>query len=437
MSRPGLLNTKERYGVIAQLLHWATAILILILLPLGKYMHELPLSTSEEIAHKVWFYSLHKTLGMTVLCIALIRIFWALISKHPEPIHPERKLETFAAATVHWILYIAILLVPLAGYMHHLASTGFAPLWGPFPDAVSFIPKSDDLSRYAGMMHFILSAMMAISILAHIGGALKHAVIDRDGTLSRMIPFRDVTLSGFVTFGREGYRAPYKGVGAAPRLMAVALFIAAFIVVGGYTLLTTGQEQNQDGEALAANEVPAATIVTPEAKPETQTMPEGMAKWTVDAANSNLGITISQLGSPVSGQFANWTADIAFDPDQLGQSQVTVKIDMNSLTIGTVTGQAKSSDFLDVSRFPDAIFYADQFEKTDTGYIARGTLALHGVMLDLDLPFTLNIEGNQATMFASVVINRMAYGIGAQGFADEGSVAFDVIIDVDVTATKQ
>ncbi|MEM8651509.1 MAG: cytochrome b/b6 domain-containing protein, partial [Pseudomonadota bacterium] len=177
MSQSAIMNTQQRYGLVAQLFHWVTAFLILILLPLGLYMYQLPISTSEEIADKVWLYSLHKTLGMTALIVAMLRVVWAVLGPSPAPLHPERKLETFAAATVHWMLYISILLVPVVGYVHHAASVGFAPIWGPFPQEMPFIPKSVELSKYTGLMHFILAAMMGVSIVLHVAGAMKHAVI--------------------------------------------------------------------------------------------------------------------------------------------------------------------------------------------------------------------------------------------------------------------
>lgn len=435
MARPGILNTEERYGVIAQLLHWATAILILILLPLGKYMEGLPFSTDAEIAHKVWFYSLHKTLGMTVFCIAIIRVIWAFLSKHPEPLHPESKLETFAAAVAHWVLYICIILVPFVGYLHHATSVGFAPIWGPFPQTLPFIPQGLELADLTGKLHFILAAIMGLTILAHIGGALKHAIFERDGTLSRMIPFKDVTLSGFVNFGRTGHRVPYSQ-GMAPRICAFVIIFGAIAAVTTLSILPTQMAQESEAqvtetqvtETKVENAAPAATTE--------KSAEAASGKWIVDHDNSELSITITQMGSPVSGGFADWNADIVFDPEDLANATVTVKINMQSVTIGSVTDQAKSSDFLDTERFPDAVFTSESFEKTADGYLAKGSLALHGVKLPLDLPFILNIVGDQAAMTAATTVNRIEFGVGAQGFPDEGSVAFAVAVDITLVANR-
>lgn len=444
MARPGILNTEQRYGVVAQILHWATAILILILLPLGKYMHGLPISTSAEIEYKVWFYSLHKTLGITVFAIAILRVIWAIMSKKPEPIHPEKKLETFAAATAHWLLYISIILVPFVGYLHHASSVGFAPIWWPLPQTLPFVPQTTELSLYTGKLHFVLSAIMGITILAHIAGALKHAIFERDGTLSRIIPFKDVTLSGFVNFGRTGHRVPYSH-GKAPRILAFFIIFSAIATVTTLSIIPAGTITQQIAETInpAGTEDDAANLADNDAVANTNAPNDapnaaaGGDQWIVDPAQSKLGITIMQLGSPVSGAFATWDANIRFDPENLDQASVTVTIDMGSLTLGSVTDQAKSSDFLDVITYPQAVFAADNFTGDAAGYTANGTLAMHGVKLPVTLPFTLAFDGDQAMMKGQTTLNRIPFGVGAQGFPDEGSVAFDVIVDVSLLAKRQ
>ncbi|MGD9294163.1 MAG: cytochrome b/b6 domain-containing protein, partial [Roseobacter sp.] len=126
-----LSNTAQHYGSISKTFHWLTALLILTLIPLGIYANDLPYDSSEQLARKAWFFSLHKTLGVTVFFVALARILWAIVQPKPSPLHPDRKLETFAGSMVHWLLYGSLLLVPLSGWVHHAATTGFAPIWWP------------------------------------------------------------------------------------------------------------------------------------------------------------------------------------------------------------------------------------------------------------------------------------------------------------------
>ncbi|MEO0327263.1 MAG: YceI family protein [Pseudomonadota bacterium] len=415
MPRPGVLNTKERYGSIAQMLHWATAILILTLMPLGIYMHDLPISSSVEISQKVWLYSLHKTLGMAALTIAVIRVFWAFFSEKPAALHPERKLETFAAGFIHWILYISIILVPVVGFVHHASSVGFAPIWGPFPDGMPFIPKSVLLSQYTGLMHFVLAFSMGASVLLHIAGALKHAVLERDETLSRMIPFKSTTSATLRVLEPSHSNTA---------IAAVMVFPLLFLVGASVQFSNLGK--------LSGNSVSVANAP----KVAVQGSLSDGSRWIVDHSQSSLGIEISQLGSPVKGEFGNWDASIVFDAENLSDARVNVSIDTNSLSLGGVTTQAKSADFLDVEKYPEAVFASEEFMETESGYVAKGTLQLHGKKVPLDLPFTLDIQGNLASMSAFIAINRMDYAVGAAGFADEASVTFDVKIMVELKASR-
>ena len=124
--------------------------------------------------------------GSPVLALAVLRILWALSQPRPAPLHPERRLETLAAEAAHWLLYGAILVLPLSGWVMHAAEDGFAPIWWPFGQTLPFVPKSDTIAGIAGGVHFLAAIALVATLAAHIGGALKHALIDRDATLARM-----------------------------------------------------------------------------------------------------------------------------------------------------------------------------------------------------------------------------------------------------------
>ena len=108
-------NTALQYGAVARLFHWLTALGIFFLIASGLIAEEWPYGTESELATKVTLFSTHKTIGVLIFFIALARILWALTQPRPTPLHPERKLETLLAETVHWLLYGSILFVPLSG----------------------------------------------------------------------------------------------------------------------------------------------------------------------------------------------------------------------------------------------------------------------------------------------------------------------------------
>ena len=408
-----LTNTRARYGSLAQILHWTTAFLILILLPLGIIMTWLPAGTADQVALKIWLYSLHKTLGVTVFAVAIIRVIWALVSTRPVPLHPERKLETFAAETVHWMLYGAIILAPLTGLLHHAASTGFAPIWWPFGQDLPFIPKSERLAIATGYAHWGIAITLVGSLLLHISGALKHQFIDRDLTLARMLPF-GIMNSSQVLPARNEHKNSY-----------LPSFVAALVLFGFTAGATTyGDRVSQPKTIIAQAEQPSDAS-------------DFTANWAVDDDQSTLGVTISQLGSPVEGAFADWNADIFFDTNNLSASKVNVTINTASLAIGTVSKDAIGPDFLNSEAYDTAVFEANNFELVSANnYIANGTLTIRGASAPLALPFMLTIDGDAATMSGQVSLNRMDFGVGAEKYGSEDSVGFDVNVTIAIQAKR-
>ncbi|MBP9049727.1 MAG: YceI family protein [Alphaproteobacteria bacterium] len=165
--------------------------------------------------------------------------------------------------------------------------------------------------------------------------------------------------------------------------------------------------------------------------------------WEVLAENSE--IRFSGSGSEIgdfSGIFHKWTANIVFSPDSLAQSSVTVRIDTGSAAIGdkTYDGAMRGGGWLDVARFPEAVFSATQFEAgKNNHYTAHGTLTLHGIKRPLSLPFELKIDGNTAVMTSATDLPRSEYGIGEESDkAGEGdSVSPLIKVNIKLQAKKQ
>ncbi len=394
-----LTNSTQHYGAVAKSFHWATALLIVTLIPLGIYANGLPYDTSEALAQKAWFFSLHKTLGVAVFFVALLRILWALLQPKPASLHPDRKLETFAAQMVHWLLYGSLLLVPLSGWIHHAATSGFAPIWWPFGQDLPLVPKSETLAAATAGLHIVFERVLAGSILLHIAGALKHHFIDRDATLRRMLPGRPALAD--VTPERKN---------ALPLLAALAVWAGALATGAGL-----GVYQKHDAGVQAA----ALEAV--------------QSDWVVQ--DGSLEITVTQLGAPVTGSFADWTAAIRFDEtrDSGTVGSVDVVVAIGSLTLGSVTSQALGADFFNVAGFPTATFNAEIL-RDDTGYSAQGMLTIKDQSLPLTLPFTLDLSDGVARMAGQTAVDRRDYAVGLSQ-KDEGSLGFSVDISVALTAS--
>ncbi len=395
-----LSNTNTRYGSVTRAFHWLTALLVMTLIPVAIVASNLPYETSEQLALKAWLFSLHKTLGITVFFVALLRIVWALTQPKPAALHPERKAETFVAETAHWLLYGSLVLSPLTGWIHHAATTGFAPIWWPLGQDLPMVPKSDSVAALFGGFHWLFGVVMTITIALHVAGALKHHFVDKDATLRRMI-------------GTKAELPPVTATHNSRAPLGAAIALWAAVLLGG-TAIGAYDGHSVTTQAAALDEV--------------------SSDWIVE--DGSIQIAVTQFGSKVEGSFADWTAEISFDPTISGTTSgnVEVVIAIGSLTLGSVTGQAMGPDFFDASQFETAVFTADIITEVD-GFTADGTLRLKGTEVPISMPFRLSLEDETATVSANLTLDRLDFGIGAN-MPDESSLAFAVDVSIALTATR-
>lgn len=395
-----LNNTNAKYGAVTKTFHWLTVLLIVTVIPLGVIAHGAPFETNEDLSRKALLFSLHKTVGVTIFVVALARILWAFSQPKPGLLNAGKPLESLAAETVHWLLYGSLVIVPLTGWITHAATTGFAPIFWPFGQSLPFVPKNEAVAHTASTLHMIFERVMVLSLLLHIAGALKHHFIDKDATLRRMLPGQvDVT----------PVDAKHRVV--LPLAMAFVAWGAALSVGAGIGLFHA-----KEGAVQAAQ------------------LEQVQSEWTV--TQGTLGIAVQQFGSQVTGEFADWTADITFTdvPAPAKSGDVTVQIAIGSLTLGSVTDQAMGPDFFDADAFPTATFQAELYRAAD-GFEARGTLGIKDKTVPVTMPFTLKIEGDTAEMTAGTTLDRRSFGIG-DTMADESNLGFAVEVDITLTATR-
>lgn len=179
----GAANTQTSYGWVSRALHWLTFALLLVIIPLGVIANGMPEGGENS---RATLFSLHKALGLTLFFLALLRIGWMLSQPKPVPLHPAQTRAIWAEETVHWLLYGSLVLVPLAGWIHHAATPGAPPILGPFGQSLPFVPTSQAVSTVFAGLHVVLERVLVFALLLHIAAALKHHFIDRDQTMRRM-----------------------------------------------------------------------------------------------------------------------------------------------------------------------------------------------------------------------------------------------------------
>ncbi|MDY0054667.1 MAG: cytochrome b [Methyloversatilis sp.] len=174
-----------RYTRTAMSLHWLIALAIIGMFGFGLYMVELPLSPQ-----KLKFYSYHKWAGVTVFLLILLRLVWRLTHRPPDLPAGMPAWQVSAAKAGHHLLYVLMVIVPLSGWLMSSAK-GFQTVWFgvlPLPDLLA---KDEALGDALLWAHRLLNWLFMAVVAGHVGAALKHQFVDRDGLMSRMLPGRE------------------------------------------------------------------------------------------------------------------------------------------------------------------------------------------------------------------------------------------------------
>ncbi len=431
----------QRYAAIAIVLHWAIALSIALMIPLGWWMGD---QAEDGVVSDALFqtYQLHKSIGLTVLALSLAQLTWRLLN--PPPPLPEGMpgWERFAARATHAALYALMIGLPLTGWLYVSAGwTDDGPLevttrwFGLFvvphlfglPGAAAEV--REEVADAAMSAHSLL-AWGAIGLAAlHAAAALKHHFINRDNVLTQMVP---------------GLRALGDGDEPAPRnplRLAVLGGGLALVLVGiGAALFTWAQVGASGPQAQSEIEI-AAPVAPPEeiaAPPE----PGAPPVWRVDTRASSIGFAFDyddgETSSRFEGRFTRWRADIRFDPDDLAGSSAVVTIETASATDGVAMHDRAlpGPEWFDAAAHPHAVFRATEFRRNGDGYVAEGELTIRGRTRDYELPFSLTIEGDRAVMTSTSRLDRRDYDIGKDTDADD-VISRDIDLAIRVEAARQ
>jgi cytochrome b561 len=183
----------SRYSAVAIALHWLMALMIIGLIIAGVWMSD-AIDEPATRARAFQVFQLHKSVGLTVLMLTLLRLLWRLSHAPPAlPAHMKR-WERFAARFSHIGFYVLMLTIPLSGWAMVSANPYGLPtiVFGLFewPHIAPLAALSDKapVEHLLEDVHQILAFCAILLIILHIGAALKHHFFDKDDVLSRMLP---------------------------------------------------------------------------------------------------------------------------------------------------------------------------------------------------------------------------------------------------------
>ncbi len=176
-------NNSLRYGAVAQALHWLVVVMLAVQVTLGTIAEDLPVGLERLV-----MMSRHKSFGITILAIAVLRLVWRLFHRPPpEPPMPAWQLR--AAGLVHWGLYALLFALPLTGWL--MSSASNRPVsWFGLVQLPDFVAPDEGVKDFFHEAHHLCIYALYVLVAIHVLAALKHQFIDRDGLIRRMLPGR-------------------------------------------------------------------------------------------------------------------------------------------------------------------------------------------------------------------------------------------------------
>ncbi len=405
---------KHRYTAVAIALHWVIALAIIGMIGLGWYMGDLP----NDAPNKGALFQLHKSIGISIFVLTLMRIFWRLMNRPPEE-PPMPHLQKIISNWVHVLFYALMVLMPLTGWILVSASQRGLPtiLFNvlEWPHIAPLAQLSSDtkemLFPFLENAHSKLAWVAIVLLALHVVGALKHQFIDKDGLMARMLPGLFGRTDGPQQSGRGG-------------LVAFGGALAVFAVIVGIGMIPSNAETPVEEVADVSEPVEEKLVVTP--------------NWAIDMENSKIGFSGIYNKKPFEGVFNEWDARIQYNPDAPAKAAIIVTVKTATAETGDTYSDKSlhGADFFNTNEFPEAVFEAKGVFVVDDHLELTGVLALKGEDYPVRMPFNLDITDGKAVMTSSFAMNRLALGLGEDNDPNAEWISEDIQMDIQVQATR-
>lgn len=387
----------SRYTAVAIGLHWLIAAAIIANLLLGWWMHD-ALKIAETQALAITGVQLHKSLGLTVLALSLLRLMWRLTHRPPPlPAHmPD--WEQWAARAAHWTFYVLMIGVPLSGWLMVSAQwDGGKPLnvptlWFGLFEVQHLFGLNESAEAFratfahnAEETHEWLAKGTAVLLVLHIGAALKHHFIQRDSVLMSM----------------------------NPRVAWILLPLVATAVV--YGVVRTPR-----------SDTAVAQI--------TQSDTRG---WRLIPESSELAFSGTHANVPFRGRFTRWQAALDFDPTQLESSRFAALIETASARDGNPLHDETlpEAEWFDVANHPQAHFESTRLTPDgENRYRVEGMLSIKNRPQPVVLTATVN--GDTLQLRGDFELDRAALDLGMASDPDGEYVSRRIGVSVRVEAQR-
>lgn len=177
-----LRNTQERYGVVAQTLHWLIVLLVIVQFVVGPHAADLPVGIE-----RLKLLTFHKSVGLTILALVLLRLAWRLYTPAPALPAGIGRAQRRLAHLNHGLLYGLLLVMPILGWLTSSASN-LTVRWFFLFNLPNLVQPDPALAKLTRELHDTLAWCLLGLVLLHVAAAFYHQLVLKDGLLRRMLP---------------------------------------------------------------------------------------------------------------------------------------------------------------------------------------------------------------------------------------------------------
>jgi len=390
-------HNSATYSTTAKLFHWMVAALILVQLTLAQLAKWA--AQDDNTLERLALLANHKSLGLTVLLLIIVRIGWRLTHRPPAlPPHMNR-LQRIASHMSHTGLYVLMLAMPLSGLIMSAASA-YGLSWFNMFEVPKVLAPNEGLSDAAKNAHELLGYVFIAVIVLHVVAAIYHHLLVKDDILKRM----------------------------SSRL-SIGLFA---LLVGGLTLSLTPGSGGQDS-ALESTQDASLTPVT---APRSVKSAASAESWSINHELSFIRFTAEQAGAEFDGEWPQWEANITFSKEPLS-IDINVEIEVNKADTSDEERDTTlmDSDWFDATQFPVARFSLDNATRNDDGsYTGPGLLTIKNKTTPVEFNFTIETNNGMHTLTGASQLDRLTLGVGTGEWMDTSWVGQFVGVDVRVVA---
>ena len=175
-----LKNTESSYGVIAKGFHWLLFLMLTFMIAAGNFLASMP-----KGPEKLQAAGMHKSFGLVVLALILLRLVWRLVNVTPKDPEGTPAVQNLMAHAMHWALYVLMFAQPLAGILMSQAAGYPVSFFGLFELPV-LLDKDPSLAQFFRGAHGTVWILLVLAVIGHAGAALYHHFVTKDDVLKRM-----------------------------------------------------------------------------------------------------------------------------------------------------------------------------------------------------------------------------------------------------------